>query len=64
MKLRLDLKIFAFLVLFYFTRQIEVYALIMIFAIIHEFGHLIVGIILGFKLEKIELIPLRFKSFF
>ncbi len=64
MKLRLDLKIFAFLVLFYFTRQIEVYALIMIFAIIHEFGHLIVGIILGFKPEKIELIPLRFKSFF
>ena len=64
MKLRLDLKIFAFLVLFYFTRQIEVYALIMIFAIIHEFGHLILGIILGFKPEKIELIPLRIKSFF
>ena len=63
MKFRIDLKIFAFLVLFYFTKQIEIYALIMIFAVIHELSHLLMGIILGFKPDSIELIPLRTKSF-
>lgn len=41
MKFRIDLKIFAFLVLFYFTRQIEVYSTMMLFCIVHEFGHLV-----------------------
>jgi peptidase, M50 family len=57
MRFRIDLKIFIFLVLFYFTKQIEIYALIMIFAIIHELGHLVAGILMGMKPEKIELMP-------
>ena len=58
MKLSIDLKIFAFIVIFIITRQIEIYALMMIFAIIHELTHMIVGIILGFKPEKIQINPL------
>lgn len=58
MKFRIDLKIFIFLILFYFTRQIEIYALIMIFALIHELGHLLAGLIMGMKPEKIEIMPL------
>ena len=57
MRFRIDLKIFIFLILFYFTRQIELYAMIMIFALIHELGHLIAGILLGMKPEKLELMP-------
>lgn len=57
MKLRIDLKIFIFLILFYFTRQIEIYAYIMMFCIIHELGHLLAGIILKMKPEKLELMP-------
>lgn len=57
MKFRIDLKIFLFLILFYFTKQIELYAMIMIFAIIHEIGHLLAGILMGMKPEKIELMP-------
>lgn len=57
MRFRIDLKIFIFLVLFYFTKQIEIYALIMIFTIIHELGHLVAGILMGMKPEKIELMP-------
>lgn len=57
MKFRIDLKIFMFLILFYFTKQIEIYGLIMIFAIIHELGHLLVGILLGMKPKKIEIMP-------
>lgn len=41
MRFRIDLKIFVFLVLFYFTRQIEIYSMIMLFCLIHELGHLI-----------------------
>ena len=41
MRFRIDLKIFLFLILFYFTKQIETYVIIIVFAIIHELGHLI-----------------------
>lgn len=58
MRFRIDLKIFLFAILFYFTKQIELYAMIMIFALIHEFGHLFAGLLMRMKPEKIELMPL------
>lgn len=57
MRFRIDLKIFIFLILFYFTKQIELYATIMFFCIIHELGHLFAGVLLGMKPEKLELMP-------
>lgn len=57
MRFRIDLKIFLFLLLFYFTKQIETYVLIIIFAIIHELGHLIAGLLMGMRPEKLELKP-------
>ena len=57
MQFKIDLKIFLFLLLFYFTKQIETYVLIIIFAIIHELGHLVAGLLVGMKPEKIELKP-------
>lgn len=57
MRFRIDLKIFLFIVLFYLTKQIEIYAMIMFFAILHELGHLLAGVLLGMKPEKIEIMP-------
>ena len=57
MRFKIDLKIFLFLILFYFTRQIETYVIIIFFAIFHEFGHLLAGLAMGMKPEKIELMP-------
>lgn len=57
MTFRIDLKIFILLVLFYFTKQIEIYATIMIFAVIHEFGHLLTGLILGMKPQQLQINP-------
>ena len=57
MRFRIDLKIFIFLIIFYFTKQIEIYAMIMLFALIHELGHLLAGILMEMKPEKIELMP-------
>lgn len=58
MRIRIDLKIFIFIALFYLTKQIEIYAMLMIFAILHECGHLIAGLIMGFKPEKINIMPI------
>jgi len=57
MKIRLDLKIFILIMLFYFTRQIEIYSLLMIFALLHEIGHMIAGLILGFKPSTMSIMP-------
>ena len=57
MRFRIDLKIFIFLILFYFTNQIELYAYIMIFALIHELGHLTAGALMKMRPEKLELMP-------
>lgn len=57
MRFKIDLKIFLFLILFYVTKQIEIYVLIILFAIIHEMGHLAAGLLLGMKPESINLTP-------
>lgn len=57
MRIRIDLKIFIFLIIFYFTNQIRMYLIIMLFSILHEMGHIMAGLILKMKLEKIELMP-------
>ena len=57
MRFRIDLKIFIFLIIFYLTKQIQIYTYIMIFAFIHEIGHLVTGLIIGMKPEKLEIMP-------
>ena len=57
LRIRIDLKILIFLALFYLTKQIEIYLTIMFFCIIHELGHIIVGLILKMKPEKLEIMP-------
>ena len=57
MRIKIDLKIFLFLFLFLLTSQLEMYILLMLFAIIHELGHLVAGLILKFKPEEIKLSP-------
>lgn len=48
MQIRLNLKIFIFIILFIVTRQIEIYGVLMLFAIVHELGHMIAGVLLRF----------------
>ena len=57
MKIRLHLKIFIFIAIFIITRQIEIYGILMLFALLHELGHMLVGVILGFKPNSIEIMP-------
>jgi len=58
MTINVNLKIFLFGIIFYLTKQIQVYALLMIFAILHEMGHLVCGVLLGFKPKSLKIMPL------
>ena len=60
MKIRIDLKILFFLALFYFTKQIKIYLLVLGFALLHELAHMLVGLLLGFKPQSIEIMPFGF----
>ena len=60
MQIKVNLKVFLFLTIFIITKQIKIYAILMLFALIHELGHVIMGIILGFKIESISIIPTGF----
>lgn len=62
MVFRIDLKIFIFLILLYLTKQIEIYSIIMIFAMIHECSHLLAGLLLKMKIKRITLMPLGFTA--
>lgn len=64
MSIKIDLKIFVFIILYYFTKQIELYSIIMIFAMLHELGHLLCGILVGMKPSSIKVMPFGFSISF
>lgn len=57
MQIKVNLKIFIFIILFIITNQIKIYGILMWFALLHEIGHLIMGIILGFKPKSLSIKP-------
>lgn len=61
MSIKIDLTIVLFLLLFCITSQAEIYLLLMLFACIHEIGHLCVGMVLKFKPQEIQITPMGIK---
>ena len=64
MRIRIDLKILIFFIIFYFTHQLSNYLIIMFFCLIHEIGHIIAGLILKIRPEKIEIMPFGLNASF
>lgn len=58
MCVKIDLMIIGFLLLFGVTSQLEIYLVLMFFAMIHEIGHLCAGVILGFKPKELQISPM------
>lgn len=58
MQIKINLRIFLFIVIFTLTRQIELYGILMLFAFLHELGHLFAGVVLGFKPHSLSVNPL------
>lgn len=63
-KIRINLEIILFIIIFIITKQINIYAIFIIFTLIHETSHALAGIFLGLKLKKIEIMPFGFKITF
>lgn len=57
MQIKINLQIFLFIIIFAVTHQIEIYGWIMLFAFIHELGHMIAGIILKLKPKSLNFMP-------
>ena len=64
MQIRLNIKIFIFLLFFFVTKQLEIYLSLMAFALLHEIGHIIIRNIFRIKTRKIRNIASRFCCFF
>ena len=60
MTIKVNLFVFLFATLFFVTNKIEIYILVMAFALLHELGHIICGVFLGLKVESLKIIPLGF----
>lgn len=57
MQIKVNLKIFIFIIIFCITKQIEIYGILMLFALFHELGHLFLGFMLGFKPKSLNINP-------
>lgn len=64
MSIKIDLKLFLFAIIFSITHQINMYAAFMVFAFLHELGHLFCGLLLGFKPKSITMTPFGFQMEF
>lgn len=54
MQIRLNIKIFIFILFFFATKQLEIYLSLMIFALLHEIGHIIIRHIARIETRKIR----------
>ena len=57
MRVKINLQIFLIIIILFLTRQIQIYTYLMIFAFIHEMGHILVGILLKLKVKLIQINP-------
>ncbi len=57
MQIKVNLQIFLFIIIFALTHQIEIYGWIMLFAFIHELGHMMAGIVLKLKPKELNFMP-------
>lgn len=60
MTIKIDLKIFIFIIIICLMNKIEIYVTLMLFALVHELAHLITGMLVGFKPESVKVSPYGF----
>ena len=57
MKLKINILLILLIILFCITKQIDMYLILMLFILLHELAHIVVGKILKLKIDYIEIIP-------
>lgn len=62
MKIEVDLKIILFILIFLMTAQIEIYGIFILFIFLHELAHILVGLVLGFRVSSISMNAFGFSA--
>lgn len=57
MRIKINIQIFAIIIILILTKQIEIYAWLMLFILIHELAHMFTGLILKLKPKTLEIQP-------
>ena len=57
MQIKINIQLFAAIIFFCFTKQIKLYAFLMLFALIHELAHMSVGVLLKLKPKALKIQP-------
>lgn len=57
MQIKINIQLFAAIIFFGFTKQIKLYAFLMLFALIHELAHMSVGVLLKLKPKALKIQP-------
>lgn len=57
MQIKINIQLFATIIFFCFTKQIKLYAFLMLFALIHELAHMSVGVLLKLKPKALKIQP-------
>jgi stage IV sporulation protein FB len=57
MKIQIDLRIILLLILYFLFKNLDLYLIFLVFIALHECGHVIVGIVCGFKLKEFIIMP-------
>ena len=55
------MEIILFIIVFIIMKKIRLYLWFVLFVLIHEFAHMLSGVILGFKIKKVIIMPFGFK---
>ena len=55
MRIKINIQIFAIIIILILTKQIEIYAWLMLFALIHEIAHMITGIVLKLRTRMLKI---------
>lgn len=63
-QISINIEIFLFVLIFIITKQIDIYVLFILFTLIHEISHSLMGALLGLKLRRFEVMPFGFKITF
>ncbi len=57
MRIKINIQIFAIIIVFIIAKQIKIYTCLMVFALIHELAHMLTGMLLKLKPTTLEIQP-------
>ena len=63
-QISINIEIFLFIIIFILTKQIDIYAIFIVFTLIHEITHALIGVLLRLKIKNFEIMPFGFRITF